>query len=515
YTDSNFTNLTQAGTYYTTLANSNACDSIVAFTLYFYPVPAITQYSANICHGGIYSDSNFTNLTQEGYYSDTLQTPDGCDSIVALSLSVHIPSPTYLNASMCRGGIYSDSNFTNITESGTYYDTLQDIYGCDSVLILYVSYYPTVAMTYHSATICHGNIYSDSNFINLTESGTYYDTLQNINGCDSIIRLTLYASYISTPYYYASICNGDSYSDSNFSNLTQEGYYSDTLQTPDGCDSIVRLRLTYKQSPTQALCMISVEENNHNQIVWKNNEIISAYKIYREGTQSGIYDCIATVDYDSNNVWIDTASNATERSYRYKISGIDTCGNESDLSAFHKTMHLTINQGVGSSWNLIWTPYEGITYPTLNIYRSSGVQMGNLELIQTISGNNTSYTDNNAPSGYVYYQIEIVLDEPCTTRKSFASIRSNIATNAPNTNSINEFRTSEIQLYPNPTSSQLKIKNYQIKDGENVEIIDVLGRVQKSTIINQQSEIIIDVSHLAKGMYFIKIGNWRGKFVVN
>jgi hypothetical protein len=76
-------------------------------------------------------------------------------------------------------------------------------------------------------------------------------------------------------------------------------------------------------------------------------------------------------------------------------------------------------------------------------------------------------------------------------------------------------KENAIQLYPNPTSSQLKIKNYQLKDGENVEIIDVLGRVQQLPIINQQSEIIIDVSHLAKGMYFVRIGNWRGKFVVN
>ncbi|MDR1792542.1 MAG: M4 family metallopeptidase [Bacteroidales bacterium] len=74
---------------------------------------------------------------------------------------------------------------------------------------------------------------------------------------------------------------------------------------------------------------------------------------------------------------------------------------------------------------------------------------------------------------------------------------------------------NQLQIYPIPASSELKIKNYQLKDGETVEIVDVLGRVQQTSIINQQSEIIIDVSHLAKGMYFVRIGNWRGKFVVN
>ncbi|MDR1792024.1 MAG: T9SS type A sorting domain-containing protein [Bacteroidales bacterium] len=80
-------------------------------------------------------------------------------------------------------------------------------------------------------------------------------------------------------------------------------------------------------------------------------------------------------------------------------------------------------------------------------------------------------------------------------------------------NDILEVSANDVQLYPNPASSQLKIKNYQLKDGETVEIIDVLGRVQQSSIVNQQSEIILDVSHLSQGMYFIKIGNWRGKFV--
>jgi len=45
--------------------------------------------------------------------------------------------------------------------------------------------------TSYSATISQGGAYSDNNFINLTQAGTYYDTLQSINGCDSIIELTL------------------------------------------------------------------------------------------------------------------------------------------------------------------------------------------------------------------------------------------------------------------------------------------------------------------------------------
>ncbi|MDR1792221.1 MAG: T9SS type A sorting domain-containing protein [Bacteroidales bacterium] len=76
----------------------------------------------------------------------------------------------------------------------------------------------------------------------------------------------------------------------------------------------------------------------------------------------------------------------------------------------------------------------------------------------------------------------------------------------------NTLIASSFIVYPNPATSELKIKNVQSKDIENVEIIDILGHVQQSTINNQQSEIIIDISRLPQGVYFIKIGTHTAKF---
>jgi len=69
-------------------------------------------------------------------------------------------------------------------------------------------------------------------------------------------------------------------------------------------------------------------------------------------------------------------------------------------------------------------------------------------------------------------------------------------------------------IYPNPARNQLIIENYKLKETDNgLEIIDVLGHIQQSSIINQQYKIIIDISNLPKGMYFVKIGNLIRKFV--
>ena len=146
-----------------------------------------------ICPGIlIYNGYGFSITEGAGVYYDTLQSLNGCDSIVCLTLTENpqIPITNYFGT-ICQGSIYTDNNFINLTQTGIYYDTLQNVNGCDSIIELILNYYPNVALTQYAASICEGDIYTDDNFINLTQTGIYYDTLQNINGCDSIIELIL------------------------------------------------------------------------------------------------------------------------------------------------------------------------------------------------------------------------------------------------------------------------------------------------------------------------------------
>ena len=85
---------------------------------------------------------------------------------------------------------YNDANFTNLIAAGTYYDTLQSVGGSDSIIALMLI--DGTSFSPYSATICYGASYTDANFTNLTQAGMYYDTLQNVNSCDSIVCLTLY-----------------------------------------------------------------------------------------------------------------------------------------------------------------------------------------------------------------------------------------------------------------------------------------------------------------------------------
>ena len=315
-----------------------------------------------------------------------------------------------------------------------------------------------------------------------------YDSYSNAPGWN-IFTNYVPDGTVSPPTYYSAKCYFP-YGDNNFTGLNSAGIYRITLENSVGCDSAVFLTLIEKPQPQ--LCMISVDVNNHNEIVWKFMEEVSAYNIYREGTQTGQFDLLATINPNDPNIWVDTESNAKMRSYRYKISAKDTWNTESELSINHKTMHLTINAGQNNSWNLIWTAYEGAEYSTYNIYRALGETPGEFTLIGTIPAGNTSFSDFDAPIGYVYYIVEIMLNETCNIGKGSA-IKSNMATNNPNIG-VAELPITiyDLQVYPNPTTGELRMEvaGQARNDVVNVEIFNVFGRLLKSKIVNLKLKLI-------------------------
>ncbi|OIP01857.1 MAG: hypothetical protein AUJ98_03115 [Bacteroidetes bacterium CG2_30_33_31] len=163
-----------------------------------------------------------------------------------------------------------------------------------------------------------------------------------------------------------------------------------------------------------SICLVSVmDSTNDNVIVFEKHIFgpIAYYKIYRETLVANVYDSIGVIFPGTPGIFIDTAANPMVQSYRYKISSMDSCGNETAMSNAHKTLHLTINQGLPGQWNLIWNNYEGVFINTYRIWR--GDSLYNLVLIDSVAGNMTSYTDINPPSGAFYYQIEIVSSYMC------------------------------------------------------------------------------------------------------
>jgi len=199
----------------------------------------VTHDSVSICEGGAYVFGAQT-LTNAGNYEETFQTVEGCDSVVTLTLTVN---PTYDEtdaATICEGDSYTFGSQT-LTTTGDYEETFQTVEGCDSVVTLTLTVNPTYDET-DAATICEGDSYTFGSQT-LTTTGDYEETFQTVEGCDSVVTLTLKVNPTYDETDAATICEGDSYTFGS-QTLTTAGDYEETFQTVEGCDSVVTFTLT-------------------------------------------------------------------------------------------------------------------------------------------------------------------------------------------------------------------------------------------------------------------------------
>jgi hypothetical protein len=244
---------------------------------------------------------------------------------------------------------------------------------------------------------------------------------------------------------------------------------------------------------------------NNIRVVWEKpiTSAIDSFYVYRETSVSNVYSQVGARPYDSLSVWLDPIANPAVQAYRYKLTALDTCGSETPLSNFHKTIHLTINQGVGNAWNLIWSNYEGISFGSYNIYRGSS--SNNLSLLTSIQSNLNSYTDLSAPSGNVYYQIEIVNPNNCVPTKSinYSISKSNIVNT--NSSSIDEINESNVTVYPNPANELLIIESGILLNSK-FRIIDAIGRTVYQGFLSS-SKNSLDISSFSKGTYTLIVEN--------
>ncbi|MBK7426628.1 MAG: hypothetical protein IPI60_06185 [Saprospiraceae bacterium] len=228
----------EPGIYVDTLQTSLGCDSIENLTLIVHPI-FTNDIIAEICDGESY-DFNGTLLTIGGLYTDTLQTAFGCDSIENLTLTVHPIFSSDITAEICEGETYN-FNGTLLTIGGIYSDSLQTIFGCDSIenlnLIVHPAFNNDILIE-----ICEGDTYNFNGTI-LNAEGSYIDTLQTAFGCDSIENLTLMVLPIFVNDLTIDICEGQTY-DFNGNIISTAGFYTDTLLSNFGCDSILNLTLS-------------------------------------------------------------------------------------------------------------------------------------------------------------------------------------------------------------------------------------------------------------------------------
>ena len=225
-----------SGDYSDSLFSVYGCDSLVMESLIVHPKHEIELGLYEICEGdSILIHGEYRFVSED--FTDSLLTSFGCDSLLTESLIVHPKYEIDLGYhEICEGdSILIHDTYRSI--SGDYSDSLNTIYGCDSVLTESLIVHPKYEFDLGYHEICEGDsilILGEYRFV----SGDYSDSLHTINGCDSLFveSLIVHPKY-SVDLGLSNICADDSLLVFG-SYQSAEGIYFDSLYTIYGCDSI-------------------------------------------------------------------------------------------------------------------------------------------------------------------------------------------------------------------------------------------------------------------------------------
>ena len=313
--------------------------------------------------------------------------------------------------------------------------------------------------------------------------------------------------------------------------ITNPGPYMVTVTNGSGCTNS-NADTVSSGVPGQQICMVTVDSTStKNRIVWSKpvSLAIDSFKIYRE--IGATYKHVGSVAYSALSEFVDNTSGVNPKitAYKYKITVQDSCGDESLLSAYHRTIHLAISPATPCGYNLFWNDYIGFPVTQYRILRDS-VHSG-WKAIDSVSFGTTSWTDINCylSQDTISYMLEvehpngcvISIKDPFVLATNLNLSRSNVERNHQTATSVvpvEPVHNDWVQIFPNPSQGifSMQLLNPALLNGKLV-IRNMLGEnIYESGISRIKSEI--SVPGISRGVYFLHVsssaGNTTQKLVI-
>ncbi len=366
------------------------------------------------------TDASIT-VSSAGAYTVTGTDANGCSNTATKTVSVNPTYNTPLSHSICEGESYNFHG-QNISAAGTYTHTLQTVNGCDSVLTLVVTLraLPTTAIT-GNTTICEGETttltatggtsYAWSNgstngSVTVSQSGIYTVTATNAEGCSATANVTVTVNPLPTVVVSGNttLCAGnsttltasgaDSYSWSTGDNtasvsINAFGVYTVTGTSTEGCSNTANVTVLVSQAPQITisgetdLCAgesTTLTANGGETYLWSNGNTDNTLIVSTTGTWQVIgYNAAGCSSMASAtvSVWQPAASEFTVfcPDSCYTWNGTEYCASgdyTQTLQTIHGcdsvvTLHLTITVGIDDHDGFDFRVYPNPTYNIVNV----------------------------------------------------------------------------------------------------------------------------------------------------
>ena len=499
---------------------------------------APTEFS--ICQGESISIGTNT-YTSSGLYIDTMMSVSGCDSLVYTNLTVN-PVATYQNnQTVCLGETYSIGNNT-YSVSGTYIDTFQTSFGCDSLVYTNLNVNQiSGGSSINNTTICLGDFFMVGPNM-YTSSGTYYDTLIGSNGCDSTVITNL--TVISAAY--PSVFGGEPDSINN-----PGGYFSFDRRLVLDCyvPSRIVSALIYVEDP--GVLTFELRDDNGTIIESSTQNVVAGsqrvtlnfdlpvgtdYELGLDNPgQIGVFrnNAGATYPYNFGNLASITGSTANSSGYYYFYYDIELAASVTpNVVSLCDGNSITVGSNTYSTTGFYYDTLNAANFCDSVIYTDLTVNqpfipsiatnpfdgkicLGDAAVI-TASTGYQSYSWDNGMTGQIIsvsptqdqlYTLTTVDINGCSAVNTVMIYVDSCTTN------INEI-VSKLSVYPNPSSSIVYLEFDNTDNSfETISVINVLG--EEVFIINDISNTenikTLDFSSYSKGVYLIKIKTRTGE----
>lgn len=325
----------------------HGCDSVYTSRVMVYATFADTAVYA-ACPSELPYNWRGKLLSTAGFYSDSLTSTHGCDSVYVINFTVQtVTAPTVTDRQICQESSTTWQGMTieGVTVGDYVYYSYYTVPGeCDST---YRRLNLTVLPTYHvggydTAHICLGDSYLwygvprevslpagfDASDLSLPENYTAdFDTIRGTEqGCDSLeahLHLVAHRPYTITDNQVA--CDSMVWGDTTIFN---SGIYTKHFNTVRGCDSAVTLTLTVYHSLIDTLTAVTACDDYYWPLSHQRYTE-SGYKEYRVPQLGGYCDSIVVLPLTINKTKRDTAKIVwchefawAETSVTYHESGI-------------------------------------------------------------------------------------------------------------------------------------------------------------------------------------------------
>ncbi|NOQ71811.1 MAG: T9SS type A sorting domain-containing protein [Crocinitomix sp.] len=219
------------------MADTSGCDSIISLHLTILPASSTTD-NIEACDSYTWIDGiEYTEDNDEAVF--TLTNEFGCDSVVALNLTILSSSSGIDEQTACDSLLWTDG-ITYYEDNFVATDTFVNAVGCDSVVTL------NLTVNYSNTGIdelvaCDSLLWIDGiTYYENNDEATF--TLANMFGCDSVVALNLEVNYSSSGTDEQTACDSYVWIDGieYFEDNTSATF---TLTNAVGCDSVVTLNL--------------------------------------------------------------------------------------------------------------------------------------------------------------------------------------------------------------------------------------------------------------------------------